>query len=274
VGEVSLEPDELRADDRRAVVWHAVPPARVESGPGAGPFVTAALAVLRAGGRVADGAGVTIADRPASGASVVVPPADPALVGQVNRALAARGFAWRFGAAGTPGLIVGAGVDGVPVARRHRIEGTDTSAVLARVNAEPWAVAAGGIVLLGSRLDTAWTALPTAPAFVPFLDALVNRFVRGETAVAEREGAVRVAFNRIGADTVGAAVYGPDPRESDLTPAEPDRVRSALGAELVADGEFAQAAFAGLRRADITGVLLLVGLLLAVGELAAATLAR
>jgi hypothetical protein len=274
VGEVTLEPDELRADDRRLVVWHAVPPARVAVGSGAGPFVSAGLEVLRAGGRVADGAGVTIADRPATGASVVLPPADPALMGQVNRALAERGVGWRFGPAGTPGLISGAGADGVPVMRRQRLEGTDSGAVLARVNGEAWAVAAGEIVLLGSRLDTAWTALPTAPAFVPFLDALVNRFARGETVVEEREGPVRVAFRTIGADTVGATVYGPDPRESDLTPAEPGRIRSALGAELVVDDGFAAAAFAGLRRADMSGLLLLVALLLAFGELAAATLAR
>lgn len=274
LGEVSLEPDELRADDRRLVVWHAVPPARVAVGSGAGPFVSAGLDVLRAGGRITDGAGVTIADRPTTGASVVLPPTDPALVGQVNRALAARGVDWRFGTAGTPGLISGAGVDGVPVTRRLRLEGTDSGAVLARVNGEPWAVAAGEIVLLGSRLDTAWTALPTAPAFVPFLDALVNRFARGESVVEQREGPVRVAFRTVGADTVGAIVYGPDPRESDLTPAEPGHIRSALGAELVADEGFAEAAFAGLRRADISGLLLLVALLLAFGELAAATLAR
>lgn len=196
------------------------------------------------------------------------------MAGQVNRALAARGMGWRFGPAGTPGLIAGAGLDGVPVTRRLRLEGTETGVVLARINGEPWAVAAGGIVLLGSRLDTAWTLLPTAPAFLPFLDALVNRFAQGETVVAEREGAVRVAFHTVGADTVGATVYGPDPRESDLTPADRSLIREALGAELVEDGAFAQAAFAGLRRADISGVLLLLAVLLAFGELAAATLAR
>ena len=274
VGEVTLEPDELRSDDQRAIVWHATPPARVAFGSGAGPFVAAALAILRAGRRIAEGTGVTIADRPAAGGSVVVPPEDPAMAGQVNRALAARGMGWRFGPAGTPGLIAGAGLDGVPVTRRLRLEGTDTGVVLARINGEPWAVAAGGIVLLGSRLDTAWTSLPTAPAFLPFLDALVNRFAQGETVVAEREGAVRVAFHTVGADTVGATVYGPDPRESDLTPADRSLIREALGAELVEDGAFAQSAFAGLRRTDISGVLLLLAVLLAFGELAAATLAR
>jgi hypothetical protein len=274
VGEVALPPDELRADDRRSVVWHATPPARVKVTPGAGPFVAAAIEVLRSAGRVAAGTDVTIGDLPGSGPSVVAPPADPALLGQVNRALAARGTEWRFGPAGTPGLIAGAGLDGVPVTRRQRLEGSDTGAVQATVNGEPWMVAGRGIVLLGSRLDTGWTALPTAPAFVPFVDALVNRFARGETAVEERVGAIHVTFRTVGADTMGATVYGPDPRESDLTVAEPPLIRQALGAEVVEDSEFGQAAFAGLHRADISGLLLGLALLLALGELAAATLAR
>lgn len=273
-GEVVLPPDELRGDDRRAVVWHATPPARVMATPGAGPFVAAALQVLRSAGRVAEGADVTIGEAPGSGSSVVAPPADPALLGQVNRALAARGIAWRLGPAGTPGLIAGAGLDGVPVTRRQRLEGSDTTAILATVNGEPWVVAGNGIVLLGSRLDTSWTALPTAPAFVPFVDALVNRFARGEAAVEERVGAVRVAFQTVGADTVGATVYGPDPRETDLSPAEPALIRQALGAEIVEGNDFGLAAFAGLHRADISGLLLALALLLALGELAAATLAR
>lgn len=273
-GEVVLPPDELRSDDRRAVVWHATPPARVMATPGAGSFVSAALQVLRTAGRVAEGADVMIGEAPGSGPSVVAPPADPALLGQVNRALAARGVAWRFGPAGTPGLIAGAGLDGVPVTRRQRLEGSDTAAILATVNGEPWVVTGKGIVLLGSRLDTSWTALPTAPVFVPFVDALVNRFARGEAAVEERVGAVHVAFHTVGADTVGATVYGPDPRETDLTLAEPELIRQALGAEIVEDNDFGQAAFAGLHRADISGLLLALALLLAFGELAAATLAR
>ena len=149
VGEVGLEPDELRADDRRVVVWHAVRPARVRAGPAAGPFVTAALSVLRAARRVTDGAEVTVGERPGAGAAVVIPPGDPALVGELNRALAARGVGWRLGVAGTPGPLTSAtvmGLEGVAVTRRLQLagRGTDSAAVLARVNGEPWAVAVGG----------------------------------------------------------------------------------------------------------------------------------
>lgn len=277
VGEVTLDPDELRSDDRRLVVWHSVPPARVHADPAAGPFATAAIAVLQGAHRVRDGAEVTLADRPGAGASVVVPPADPALTGQVNRALQARGVGWHFGEAGTPGPITSLalpGSEGARVMRRQRLEGADSGVVLASVNGEPWVVASGGVVLVGSRFDTTWTTLPTTPAFVPMIDALVNRFSRGESPVTEREGAARVAFVRVGPDTVGATVYGPDARESDLTPADPALIRSALGAELVRDGDFGAAAFAGLRRADLSGLLLVLALLLALGELAAATLTR
>jgi hypothetical protein len=277
VGEASLEPDELRADDRRVVVWHSAPPARVRAGPGSGPFVAAALAALRSGGRVSDGPDISIDERPGAHGSIVLPPGDAALTGEINRALAARGTKWRFGAPGTPGLLAAAvpdGLDGVAVRRRLRLEGTDSARVLARVNGEPWAVAVNGLVLLGSRLDTAWTALPVLSPFVPFLDALVNRFARGEAPIAEREGFPGVVFTLVGPDTVGATITGPDFRESDLTPADRSLVSTALGAEVRAEGAIAAAAFAGAGRTEATGLLLLIALLLAFAELAVATIAR
>src|SRR5207249_1333060 len=142
VGEATLDPDELRADDRRLVVWRVAPPARVTALPGAGAFVDAALAVLREGQRGQTGSDVVIGER-----------------GMVRE---------------------------------------------------------GPVMLIGSRLDTGWTALPASPAFVPFVDALVNRLARGEAPVVEAEGAPRVEFRTRGADTLGATVYGVDPAESDL----------------------------------------------------------
>jgi len=82
---------------------------------------------------------------------------------------------------------------------------------------------------VGSRLDTAWTALPAAPGFVPFVDALVNRIVIGEARSPSAEGAPRVEFRTRGADTIGATVFGPDARESDLTPATTALATTALG---------------------------------------------
>ncbi len=292
VGEAGLDPDELRADDRRLFVWRVAPPARVQVAPEAGPFVAAAVAVLREGQRVAGGTDESIGERPGSGTrkSIVLPPADPALIGQANRALAARGVRWRFGAGGTPGLIAAptlGTIAGIPVARRYRLvaeTGTEEgargtggdSAILGTVNDEPWLVRDGGVLLIGSRLDTSWTALPAAPAFVPFVDALVNRIARGEAPIGQAEGAAHVEFQTRGVDTVGATVYGPDPRESDLTPATADLVRRGIGgdAQLLDEAQFAAARFAGTRRVDASGLLLALALVVAAVELGVASLAR
>jgi hypothetical protein len=287
IGEAELEPDELRGDDRRVFVWRVAPPAGVRADAAAGPFVTAALAVLEQGKRVVAGDEVALGERlqRSAGKTVLLPPADPALVGQANRALAARGAHWRFGAAGTPGPLASAGLPGVtgaPVARRYRLEwnagrqheGRADSGVVATVNGDPWLVRDGDVLLLGSRLDTSWTALPASPAFVPFVDALVNHVTRGEAPVIEAEGPPGAVFETHGVDTVGATVTGPDPRESDLTPAAPELVRRAIGAELLDATGFAAAQFAGTRRVDLSGLLIAVALLVAAVELGVATLAR
>jgi hypothetical protein len=288
VGEAALEPDELRADDRRPFAWRVAPPARVTATAGAGSFVAAALGVLQEGRRIVDGRDVVISggEAPAGARAIVQPPSDPALVGQANRALAARGVPWHWGPAGTPGPIAApelAVLNGVQVVRRYRLEGAGSGeqgaeGVLATVNGEPWLVRSGGIVLLGSRLDTAWTALPAAPGFVPFVDALVNRIVAGEAEVTSAEGAPRVEFRTRGTDTIGATVYGPDQRESDLTPAATSLAIAALGGKdrtEVLDAEhFAAERFSGTRRADASGILLVLALVLAAVELGVATRTR
>ena len=285
-GEAALEPDELRADDRRPFVWRVAPPARVMATASAGPFVAAALAVLREGRRVGDGRDIVIGDAPTETHAIVAPPADPALLGQANRALAARGVPWRWSGAGTPGPIAAPDlgmINGVQVMRRYRLEGAGSGErgaedVRATVNGEPWLVRADNIVVLGSRLDTAWTALPATPGFVPFVDALVNRVVAGEAEVATAEGAPHVVFQLRGADTVGATVFGPDPRESDLTPATDAIAVAALGgaarAQVLDDDHFASERFAGTRRADASGVMVVLALLLAAVELGVATRTR
>ncbi len=288
VGEAALEPDELRADDRRPFAWRVAPPAEVMAAPSAGSFVAAALDVLQAGRHIIDGRDVLIGggDVPTSPHAIVQPPDDPALVGQANRALASRGVPWRWGQLATPGVLSSIDLtvlNGVPVVRRYRIEGTGTGeqgadAVVATVNSEPWLVRSGSVVVLGSRLDTAWTALPATPGFVPFIDALVNRIVIGEAEVASAEGAPRVEFRTRGTDTIGATVFGPDARESDLTPASTALVTAALGGKdrtsVLSPDRFAAEGFSGTRRADASGILLVLALLLAAAELGVATRTR
>lgn len=278
VGEAVLDPDELRADDRRSFVRRVSPPARVRAAT-AGPFVAAALAVLRDAHRVADGSDVSIGDQPAGRVAIVFPPADPALTGAVDRALADRGAAWRFAGAGTPGVLASADLPmlaGVTVGRRARLVGPagDTTGILATVNGEPWLVRSGSVLLVASRIDTSWTALPASPAFVPFIDALLNRVAAGAARVATAEGTPHVEFRVAGGDTVGATVYGPDPRESDLTPAAPALVTRALGARVLDDARFAAARFTGTRRADLSALLLVLALCLAGAELGVASVTR
>lgn len=283
VGEAQLEPDELRADDRRPFAWRVAPPARVLGTPVAGSFVAAALGVLQEGKRVVPGRDVVISGGdaiPGAGArAIVLPPEDPALVGQANRALAARGVLWTWGRGGTPGPIEAQALpslSGVQVTRRYQLDGAGE--VLATVNGEPWLVRSGNVVLLGSRLDTAWTALPASPGFVPFVDALVNRIVAGEAEVDYAEGAPRVEFGTRGTDTLSATVYGLDARESDLTPATSAAMSTALGGrdrvEILEAERFAAERFSGTKRADTSGVLLVLALLLAAAELGVATRTR
>ncbi|HWZ29267.1 MAG TPA: VWA domain-containing protein [Gemmatimonadales bacterium] len=272
-GAVEVEADELRADDRRLFVQRVHPPARVSVAPDAGPFLSAALDVLRSAGRVAVGGDVTIATLPAGAFAIVPAAGDPAAVGAVNRALGLRGGRWRFGPPGTPGPIAvrDAGISalaGIQVDRRLQLVGGDPSGILATVNGSPWAVRDGSALLIGSALDTAWTALPATPAFVPFVDELVNGLAQGVAPVTDTVGAPAIQFRRSGRDTVGVVVAGPDPRESDLTPAAPAAFAAALDAEGGSRSatEFADAAFTGNARGDAGGLLLAFALLLAAVE--------
>jgi hypothetical protein len=268
--------------------------------------VDAGLATLVTAGRVRAGRGVVLGDRPDQGATIVLPPADPALVPAANQALAARGIGARFGPlrggewAAASDLLP---VEAVTVWRRHQIEGDGVT--LATAGGEPWLVRAGDAVIVGSRFEDTWTDLPLRPPFIPFLDALVNRVGAGEawqvrTAPGE---AVRLpgsggrlllpggavppgADGRLDAprepgtyfvagpagDTVGALLVNVDPRESDLAIASPAVVRDRLsGAAIIDDPDALVGAAFAARRAEITTVLLGLALILAIVELLLAT---
>src|SRR3989442_14185293 len=114
---------------------------------------------------------------------------DPAALGALNRALAARGVLWHYGAplielaATDSGPLVGR----VRVLRRYQLQTGQSgrTGVLATVGGAPWLVRSGDVVLVGSRLDPAWTDLPVSAGFMPFMDALVNRLARGEGSLAD-----------------------------------------------------------------------------------------
>jgi hypothetical protein len=296
----TLPPDELRLDDARSVVVRVAPPARVTWDPDE-RFVDAAMQVLVEAGRVAPGIGVRVGDL-GPGASIVVPPEDPALLGALNRALAARGASWRYGELrGSPVSSDSNDLlpDPVRVFRRVALmpmgPGSDT---LLTVGGEPWAVRSGNLVLLGSRLDPTWSELPIRAAFVPLLDALATRAVRGEpvlpeapagvprvlpatvTAVASGTGVVPVEGGApwappapgvywllAGVDTIGALSATIDPRESSLGRATDTEIIAAWPGAVVApidDG--AGPTFATGGRGDLRPLLLLLAMACVVGE--------
>ncbi|MEK7381109.1 MAG: hypothetical protein AAB075_08885, partial [Gemmatimonadota bacterium] len=294
-----LAPDELRLDDRREVMVRIAPPARVRWDAD-DRFLAAAAEVLLDGGRIVRGDAVTLGD-PSPGASVVMPPADPARLGALNRALAARGVSWRYGT-----LALGGMTDSVALLRSQRVlrrhvlapVGADSGEVLIRLAGAPWLVRSGSTVLLASRLDTTWTTLPLSAEFVPFVDALVNRLAAGELVLldaapgdpvslpaladavltgggraAVEGGAVFVPgslgshFIVAGGDTLGVINVNPDPRESLLEAATAGEVRDLWpGVRVVAADEVRGVAFTAGARTDLRPPLLWLALLLALGE--------
>ncbi|HUR96043.1 MAG TPA: BatA domain-containing protein [Gemmatimonadales bacterium] len=298
--DVELDPDELRLDDRRVGVVRVAPVARVDWD-SASRFVAAACEVLEANRRIVRGREVTLG-RLSRGSSIVQPPEDPAALGALNRALAARGVTWRYGsplvepATTDSGALVGR----VRVLRRYQLQTPERArtGVLATVAGAPWLVRSGDVVLLASRLDPAWTDLPVSAGFMPFMDALVNRLARGEVSLAdgapgdpvplpdlvsevrqgERQWAVEgggvfrpgesgAYYLLAGSDTVGAITANIDPRESLLAPATDGQTRRLWNnVRMVSLADAGDAAFSSAARGDLRGPLLWAALLLALGE--------
>lgn len=310
VGRLTLASDELRGDDSWWLAVRRAPSPRVDVRDGAGPFVAAAARALERSDHVAVGHDVTIDDALTGSRALVLPPRDPALVGSLNRALAARGIAWRFGAPLTGDWALAGdlpGLDGARAARRLALTGGGANAVvLARAGGAPWAVRDGDVLLLGSRLDTAWTTLPVTAGFIPFLEraladlatgtdrriraapgeivplpaaatALVGDGTRlpvpsdGRATAPVAPGVYFVTGS--GGDTIGALEVNHDARESRLEHADPAILAAALGPHTTLDDGAAldRDLFGGARRADLAGLLLVLALLTAVAELVVAT---
>jgi hypothetical protein len=241
---------------------------------------------------------------------VVQPPNDPAELGALNRALGARGVAWRYGDASTGAAFSDSGalVGRRRVVRRYALQSTASgrSGVLATVNGAPWIVRDGSVILLGSRLDPAWTDLPTSAGFMPFMDVLLNRLARGEVALGHgapgdpvalpdqvtmvrqgnREWRVEgggmfqppvtgVFYLLAGRDTVGAMSVNPDPRESNLARATDAEARRLWkGVRMVALKDAAGDAFSSGSRGDLRGPLLWLALIAGLAEVGLASVWR
>jgi hypothetical protein len=298
--------DELRADDEAIAVVRVAPVARVDWDT-ADRYLDAVGTVLESSGRLRRGSELRLGAL-GPGPSVVVPPTDPAGLGALNRQLERRGVAWRFGVlVATPGVSdSGTLVGREQVLRRYTLEPLRPSAaqgVVATVGGAPWIVRTNDVVLVGSRLDPAWTGLPLSARFVSVIDALVNRLARGqlaqlsgapgdavplpdlvtEVASSERRWPVEggasfrppvpgAYFLLAGRDTVGALSVNPDPRESMLRPAGDAEVEALWpGSRVVGLADAPGAAFAGAGRASLQAPLLWLVLLLAVAEVGLAS---
>ena len=304
---VSVDPDELRADDRRVTAVRVAPVASATWSPADLHLATAAQ-VLEADGRLRRGNEVTLGGL-GRGLSVVFPPADPAELGALNRALGRRGVVWRFGdlvnaaERSDSGALIGE----VDVARRHRLESpAGGTGVLATVGGDPWIVRDAGVVIVGSRFDPEWTALPLSAEFVPFIDALVNRVARGEMALrqgtpggtvllpdrttevhgGERSWTVEggapfsppstgLYYLVEGLDTMGVLAANIDVRESYLERAGDRAIRQLWHPARIVEPERAgDVVFAAGARGDLRGPLLWLALMLALVEVGLASLRK
>lgn len=303
-----LDPDEFRADDDRVTAVRVAPVAAV-GWPDSDRYLGAARDVLETNGRVRKGREVVVGSL-GPAASIVMPPADPAAVGALNRALERRGTGWLFESLVEAPAVVDSGVlvGRERVLKRYRFRslrasGDASSGVLATVGGEPWIVRGGNVVLIGSRLDPEWTSLPLSAGFMPFLDAMVNRVARGQVAVlsgaagdpvllpdlvttvrsdgrewsveggaAFRPPSIGVYYLVAGRDTVGSLSVNVDSRESSLAEASDAAVRDLWpGARLVDPGRAGSTAFAQVGRADLQAPLLWLAFGLAVLEVGIAT---
>jgi hypothetical protein len=187
------------------------------------------------------------------------------------------------------------------VLKRYRLRATKNSSsagVLATAGGEPWIVRGADVVMIGSRMDPEWTSLPLSAAFMPFLDAMINRVARGQIAslaaapgdpvalpdqttgliangrkwaieggASFRPPEVGLYYLLGGRDTIGVLTANFDPRESELAPASDGEVRSLWsGARIVEPGHAAAEAFAQVGRADLQAPLLWLAFALAVTE--------
>ena len=308
IATAELDADELRLDDRRSAYVRIAPVARVTWDP-ADRYLAAACDVLATNARIGRGGEVTLGAL-GTGFSVVMPPADPAELGALNRALARRGATWRFGRPVETAAETDSGglIGRHQILRRYTLESTGSgrTGVLATAGGLPWAVRSAGIVLLGSRLDPAWTQLPVSAEFVPFLDRVLNRVARGELAILDGVPGDPVALPDLatevrlgtrswtveggdlfrasetgahlilaGADTIGALNVGVDPRESQLARMGDAQVRRLWkGARVVPLDDAGAAAFSSRALADFRGPLLWAALLFGLGELFLASVWR
>jgi hypothetical protein len=210
---VELTPDELRGDDRRHLAVRVGDPPAVEVDPSSGPFVTRAVEALIAAGRLRRGPGTLIGATARPGVTaVVLAPADPLRLPEVNRALERAGIPWRFGAPrdgetritlGDPSTAEAMTAGPVTMVRRWYPLAAVPEATgarvdtLGRIGAAPWALRGDRYLLIASPLEPSATDLPLSARFVPWLgELLTQRLDPGEVGVIEAMPGARLIVPR------------------------------------------------------------------------------
>lgn len=196
LGYVDADPDALRADDRRYFAYRSRRAPTLAVGGTPGVFVSEAVTVLESSGRVRtstpaeaelllaqDGEGLD--QRGPKTATLVLPPADEALLPAVNRRLGDAGIGWEYeprttsGEAEVTGEYLPDALKGARALEWFDLvapAGADASTrTLAQAAGRPWAVEGTDdsdrrYLLLGSPLLASATTLPVSTGMVQFLD--------------------------------------------------------------------------------------------------------
>ncbi len=213
-GWVEIDPDALRADDRRYFAFQARPAPRVTLEGEDSFFLSEALGVLEAAGRIQIGEGSAAEVMVSAGGgglgerdyrfTVVLPPSDPALMSGLNRLLGRVGIPWRYqpplvgGETTVTGSRFGVDLDGVRVFQAYPLsrvgdgaQPDGSSQVAASLSSgEVWAVLGehpgGAYLLLGSALDVDATSLPVSARMLPFFEWLLSTWTAPSGAGAEQ----------------------------------------------------------------------------------------
>jgi hypothetical protein len=207
MGSVEVDPDALRADDRRYFAFRVRPPVRTSGLGIAGAFVDEALRVLEESGRirlVESGGEVTIGtggapsrDLRGGGALILLPPPDRTLVPGLNRLMDDLELGWRFEPTDAGGRVRLSdspvpGLSGVEMVGGYRLvpsAGPVGRVIAATIDGEPWlvdvSVPGTRALLLGAPLDPSFTTLPLRAGMVPFVDWMLTRWAGGSAPADE-----------------------------------------------------------------------------------------
>ncbi|HSG08924.1 MAG TPA: BatA and WFA domain-containing protein [Longimicrobiales bacterium] len=196
LGTVDADPDDLSGDDRRYFAFRARPAPTVAVAGDPGLFVTEAVGVLEAAGRLSPAApghadalisagGEALADLGAGGAVLVVPPSDPTALPALNRRLASAGIPWRYdraqggGAVRLEGEVIPEPLREVRTRVWYRLvlagDPPAPTRTLAQAGGEPWAIEGSDgqgrrYLLLASPLDPEASSLPVSADMIRFVD--------------------------------------------------------------------------------------------------------